>query len=92
MNRRGTGVIFCLIAALLYIAHYITTAIYLSNMSSWDAHMFKEGLKYTGSSLDILSVIFLVAGLVYLFWAEGNDLWGANENNKEKEQIENGDN
>ena len=70
MNKRGVGVAFCFIAALLYIAHYVSAAIFLSNVSSWDEKLFNDGLNYIGNSLDICSIIVLIVGIVYLLWAE----------------------
>lgn len=70
MNRRGTGVVFCLIGALLFAARYITAAIFMSNVSSWDSMLFSSGLEHQGNGLLIFSVLSFVAGIVYLVWAE----------------------
>lgn len=70
MNKRGTGVIFCLIAAILYASRYLAAAIFMSGVVSWDADLFKAGLEYVGPSLLICSVISLVIGCAYLIWAE----------------------
>lgn len=70
MNKRGAGVVFCLIAALLFSARYITAAIFMNNPSSWSDVLFASGLCYQGSALLTLSVISLLAGVVYLVWAE----------------------
>lgn len=70
MNKRGAGVMFCFMAAMLMGIHYLTTAIYLSGVQTWDKELFLAGLKYTGGLLDILSVIMLVVGVVYLFLGE----------------------
>ena len=70
MNRRGTGAIFCLIGSLLFAARYITAAIFMSNVSSWDSLLFAAGLEYQGDGLLIFSVISLIIGAVYLVWAE----------------------
>lgn len=71
MNRRGAGVGFCLIAALLFLSRYITAAIYISNMlGSWGPDIFVKGLAYVGGSLTTLSVISLIAGIIYLLFAE----------------------
>lgn len=60
---------FCAIAALLYIARYITAAIFGSGVSSWSADLFGRMLEYTGPGLLIMSIISLVAGVVYLILA-----------------------
>lgn len=70
MNKRAAGVSFCFISALLLMTHYITTAIYLSGTSGWDAGLFADGLKYTGNILDILSAITCVIGIIYLILGE----------------------
>lgn len=70
MNRRGVGVCFCFIAAILESAHYISTAIFLSGVKTWSKELFFEGLGYTGNILDVLSVIALCVGIVYLVMAE----------------------
>lgn len=70
MNKRGTGAIFCLIAAILYAARYLAAAIFMSGISSWNSNLFENGLEYVGSSLLTLSVVSLIIGIAYLIWAE----------------------
>jgi hypothetical protein len=70
MNRRGTGVLFCGIAALLFAARYISAAIFGSGVSFWDARLFNHMLDYMGNGLIIGSVISLLVGVAYLIWAE----------------------
>ena len=70
MNRRGTGVIFCGIAALFIVARYISAAIFGSGLNSWSAELFQEMLSYIGHGLTICSVLFLLVGVAYLIWAE----------------------
>ena len=70
MNKRGVGVVFCFMAVMLIGMHYLTAAIYLSNVQTWSKELFLAGLEYTGNLLDILSVIMLVVGVVYLFLGE----------------------
>ena len=73
MNRRITGAIFCLIAGLLFAARYIAAAVFMSNVSSWDSDLFAAGLEHQGPALLILSIISLIAGIIYLVWAEMED-------------------
>lgn len=73
MNKRGTGTIFCLIAAILFSTLYIAAAIYMSGVSSWDANLFSSGLEYVGSPLFYLSIISLMIGVGYLIWGELED-------------------
>lgn len=73
MNKRGTGVVFCAIAAFLYISRYIAAAIFMSGVLSWDASLFAAGLEYVGTSPLIVSVVSLIIGVIYLVWAEIED-------------------
>lgn len=66
MNNKGIGSIFCLIAAVLTAARYMAAAIFMSNVSSWDAGLFASGLEYIGPELKIASIIALVVGIVFL--------------------------
>ncbi len=70
MNRRGTGIVFILIAALLFISRYIAAAIFGSGAASWNEDLFAAMLEYVGTPLLILSIISLILGIVYLGWAE----------------------
>ncbi len=66
MNNKGIGAVFCLIAAILTSARYITAAVYMSNSSSWSSELFQSGLSYIGFPLMIASIVSLVAGIVFL--------------------------
>ena len=66
MNNKGIGSIFCLIAAIFMAARYMAAAIFMSNVSSWDAGLFASGLEYIGPELKIASIIPLVDGIVFL--------------------------
>ena len=70
MNKRGAGAIFCLIAAILFSARYVSAAIFMSNVISWDASLFEAGLEYVGNPLLVGSIISLIIGVAYLLWAE----------------------
>ncbi len=70
MNKRAAGVAFVFIAAFLFLGRYVVAAIYMSGTSSWDAEFFSNGLEYVGTPLLILSIISLVVGCIYLFFAE----------------------
>ena len=86
MNKRAAGVVFICVAAFLYASRYIVAAIYMSGVLSWDAELFSNGLEYVGSSLLILSIISLVVGCIYLFFAETAHL--DDEVGQEKEKSE----
>lgn len=70
MNKRGTGVAFIAIAALLFISRYIAAAIFGSGVASWNEDLFAAMLGYVGTPLLILSIISLIFGIGYLVWAE----------------------
>lgn len=70
MNKRTTGVIFCLIAAMLFSCRYISAAIFMSGILTWSNELFNAGLEYIGSPLLVLSILSLICGAVYLVWAE----------------------
>lgn len=40
MNKRGTGTILIVVAALLYCTKYLSAAIFASNISSWGSDIF----------------------------------------------------
>lgn len=77
MNKRGTGTIFCCIAAFLYTSRYIIAAIWGSSSVSWDKITFQNLLSYSGNTLLNLSAISLIIAIIYLILAEIQD-------NKEK--------
>lgn len=70
MNRRATGTVFCLIAALLYSVKYISAAIFGSNITSWNAGLFNAMLEYMGNGLNYISLLSLITGIIYLVIAE----------------------
>lgn len=72
MNKRGTGTVFCLIAALLYSVRYLCAAIYGSGEST----TWIGGLDYVGYSIIAFSLISLVIGIVYLISAEREERKG----------------
>lgn len=66
MNNKGVGAVFCLIAAILGAAKYLTSAIYMSSSTTWSADLFTQGMSYTGSILTIAAIAALVIGLIFL--------------------------
>ena len=70
MNKRGTGVVFCLIAALLFIAKHITTALYMIGLSTASSALSRAAMNYKGTALLVFSVISLIVGIAYIVWAE----------------------
>ena len=66
MNNKIVGAVFCLIAAILAGARYVAAAIFMSNVSSWSAELFRDGLNYVGPTLLIAAIVALAAGIVFL--------------------------
>ena len=73
LNNKGVGSIFCLIAALLMSARYLSAAIFLSGVSSWDAALFSSGLEYVGSPLKIMAIVSLGIGILFLIYGMYQD-------------------
>jgi len=70
MSRRTTGLGLIAIAALLFSTNFITAAIFGSGVSSWNADLFRSMIDYVDQGLSTTSLIALVAGILYLLWAE----------------------
>ena len=70
MSRRTTGTMLLAVSAGLYAARYLTAATFGSSLSNWDANLFKAMLQYIGPGLVNWSIIALVAGIIFLVWAE----------------------
>ena len=66
MNNKGVGAVFCLIASVLTAARYMSAAIFMSGVSSWNSELFRAGLEYIGPALPTASAIALAAGIVFL--------------------------
>ena len=66
MNNKGIGVTFCLISAILISAKYISAAIFMSNVTSWDSSLFKSGINYVGPFLSSASIVALIMVLLFL--------------------------
>lgn len=74
MNKRGTGISFIAIAALLFSSKYIAAAVFGSNVVSWDEELFKSMLSYIGSPLSTMSLLSLLIGFGYIGWAEYEEI------------------
>lgn len=70
MSRRTSGTLLIVVAAFLYSTRYLSAAVFGSSLTNWSAELFAAMLQYVGRELIIWSVVALVAGLVYLIWAE----------------------
>ena len=72
MNKRAAGVMFIFLAAIFICTKFISAAIYASSEAAWNAGIFKDQLKEIGNTLDILSILSLIVGIIYLYFAERN--------------------
>ena len=68
MNNKSVGVTFCLISAILISAKYISAAMFMSNVTSWDSSLFKSGLDYVGPFLSRASIVALIIGILFLVY------------------------
>jgi hypothetical protein len=75
MARRTTGVLLLFVAAMLYSTRYLAAAIFGSGISSWSTQLFNGMLQNVGPGLLIWSRLALIAGLIYLIWAEAEAVW-----------------
>lgn len=66
MNNKGVGVIFCLISAILVSVKYISAAMFMSNLATQDASLFKNGLEYVGPFLSIEAILAMIIGILFL--------------------------
>lgn len=70
ISRRTTGTILLLISAFMYGIRYLSAAIFGSGVSSWSRDLFDAMLDYVGDGPKNLSILALIAGIIYLIWAE----------------------
>lgn len=68
MNNKGVGAVFCLIAAILMAVKYLSAAIFMSGVQSWDRELFQCGLHHVGAPLTVLAALALAVGLFFLIW------------------------
>ena len=66
MNNKGVGAVFCLISAILMAARYLSAAIFMSGISTWNSEMFQTSLEYIGPALPIAAIAALIIGVIFL--------------------------
>ena len=66
MNNKGVGAVFCLIAAILAGARYLSAAVFMSGVSSWSADLYRAALDCIGPTLQIAAIVALVVGVCFL--------------------------
>lgn len=69
MSKRITGGLFCLASSILFSARYVSAAIHVSAMDSWDEVIFAKSLGYVGTGLLISSILSFIIGVIYLVLA-----------------------
>ena len=74
MSNKGVGSVFCLISALLMCARYLSAAIFMSGVSSWDSELFTNGLLYVGAPLKTASIVSLIVGILFLVYGLYQDV------------------
>ena len=74
--RRVVGVIFCGIAAILYVANYLAAVIYMPHIRNFGTPPGHLGAAYkiVGRTPEHLAYIALVVGIVYLVIGELNQI------------------
>ncbi len=74
--RRVVGVIFCCIAAILYVANYLAAVIYMPHIGNFSTPPGRLGTAYkiVGRTPEHLAYIALVVGIVYLVIGELNQI------------------
>ena len=66
MNFKGTGAIFCLIAAILASVRYFAAALYVSGAPTISPEVFQAALTSVGPALLIAAIVALVIGVCFL--------------------------
>ena len=74
MNNKGIGAVFCLISAILISAKYMSAAIFMSNITSWDEDLFASGLENVGPLLSDASLVALIIGILFLGYGIYQDI------------------
>ena len=70
MSHRTSGLTFIAIGAFLYAVRYLAAAIFMSNVSSWNAQLFDHSLGYVGQELLIIAFASAILGGWILFRVE----------------------
>jgi len=74
MNKRGAGVSFIALSAILFIfrnfSHYLVTAIIAADNGRFTSGTFESAMGVTKTYSVIPEVIALILGIIYLIWSE----------------------
>ena len=74
MSRRAAGTIFVSISAFLFGVKYLCASIFGSNVTSWNLGIYQAMLDSIGPKLSNFSVFSLIIGIIYLVWAESDNI------------------
>ncbi|MEH6940014.1 hypothetical protein V7056_19545 [Bacillus sp. JJ664] len=80
MRRRGLGISFITISALLISTKYLSAGIFGSSVVSWSEELFNAMLDSVGNTLSNLSILSLIIGILYLVWGEYEEFNIKNKN------------
>jgi hypothetical protein len=74
--RRVIGAIFCCIAAILYAVNYLAAVIYMPHIGNFSTPPGRLGTAYkiVGRTPELLAIIALAVGIVYLVIGELNQI------------------
>ena len=61
-------------SAILISARYISAAIFMSGVVSWDATLFAAGLEYVGPFLPVAAGVAFIIGILFLGYGLYQDI------------------
>ena len=88
MNKLGAGVRFCCTAGMLQGVRYLAAAVYMSSASSQSGELFRNGLDYVGRGLNIMAVLALFAGIIFIADGEAERIRNKSANMRKGKQDE----
>ena len=68
--KKIAGSILILAAVISYCCKYLCAAIYMGGLSERSAENFKLGMEYVGGWFDVISVVTLLLGIIYIVYSE----------------------
>lgn len=89
MENKIVGAIFCFMSAVLISARYISAAIFMSGVASWNATLFAAGLEYVGPFLAIAAGIAFIIGILFLGYGLYQDIKTSLDKGTQRKTTEN---
>lgn len=89
MENKNVGAIFCFMSAVLISARYISAAIFMSGVASWNATLFAAGLEYVGPFLAIAAGIAFIIGILFLGYGLYQDIKTSLDKGTQRKTTEN---